>query len=283
MNIVVSLLGTAAVVLFGVAVWVMSLTPPEYNNARTSLVGFSVVTIITYLLWIGTAPAKSLLLKVLVGLACGIVTVGLLPVGLQWIASIQTRTLAEENQQRPRYFGVISPQGANVIFSNQLDAKPSKVEIGDSGSVFTWVGPGRFSFYGSDLTVEVINGEVKVSTQVRDSNGSLIAEMVRNEWSASPPPRAYDRNYSQNALEIISGRKVVLQVRVLPDRIQLQGEWHGRDGYGTRVVKSPNPARPGGLIVFLTPQDPDGVSQNSPQILRMFAYPSGLHLGQMRQ
>jgi hypothetical protein len=290
MNVFLGLCSTVAVVLFGVAVGVMSMTPPEYDVARGSLIGFSVATIITYLLWIGTAPPESLLLKVAVGLACGIVALGLLPVGLQWITTIQTRNfhsmLAEENRQTPRYFGVISPQGSDVRFSNQPGGPASNLEIGDSGAIFGWrgtAGAPLFNFYGSNLTVEVIDGEVKVSTQIRNSDGNLVAEMIRNEWAAAPPPQTWDRNYSRDSVEIIEpSGKVVLQVRALPDRIQLQGEWRGVGGYGTRLVKSQDPAHPGGLIILMTPQNPEG-GPNSPQIPRMFVYPSGLHLGQVRQ
>ncbi|MEJ0092842.1 MAG: hypothetical protein WDN46_05280 [Methylocella sp.] len=49
---------------------------------------------------------------------------------------------------------------------------------------------------------------------------------MRNEWRVTPPPGTLDRNYTDDALEIRgAGGKIVLQLRVLQDRIQLQGEW----------------------------------------------------------
>jgi hypothetical protein len=129
--------------------------------------------------------------------------------------------------------------------------------------------------------VEVIKGMVKVSTQIKDQRGYLIAELVRNEWKAAPPPQTWDKNYSQDSLEVIDPRgNVVLQVTALEDRIRLQGEWWGTDGTGTRLVKSQDPSRPGGFIIMLGPKHKPGPLGDS-QIVTMFKYPSELHLGEL--
>jgi hypothetical protein len=75
----------------------------------------------------------------------------------------------------------------------------------------------------SQFKVELINGKAKISTRITDESGNLIAEIIRNEWKVAPT-RAWDRNYSGDALEVKDSRGyVVLQVRVLADRIQIQG------------------------------------------------------------
>lgn len=75
----------------------------------------------------------------------------------------------------------------------------------------------------SQFTVESSDGNIKVSTRITDSDGNLIAKIVRNEWKVFPG-RSWDRNYSDDALEVRDSRGlVVLQVRTYPDRIQIQG------------------------------------------------------------
>jgi hypothetical protein len=157
------------------------------------------------------------------------------------------------------------------------------LEIGDSGMIFNWLGGNGkplFNFFGSELIVESIGDEIKVTTQVKDNSGRLIAELIRNDWRTAPPPHTWDRNYSKDALEVIDPRgAVVLQVRALPDRIQLQGEWWGDADNCLRFVKSDNPKYPGARMIVRNPTNPYVLLQ-APTIKRMFVYPSDLHLGE---
>jgi hypothetical protein len=78
----------------------------------------------------------------------------------------------------------------------------------------------------SQFKVESIGGKVKVSTRIANDTGSLLIEIIRNEWLVAPPPQTWDRNYSDDALEVRDGSgRIVLQVRSLLDRIQIQGMW----------------------------------------------------------
>jgi len=113
-----------------------------------------------------------------------------------------------------------------------------------------------------------------LTTPVRDRNGNLLAEITRNHWRIYPLYCA-DKNYRKDALEIKdSAGHVVLQVRILPDRIRLQGEWWDTQGNGIRLLSPPNPTPSAGSIVIpLNRQNQHIESLIQP----MFEYPSKDH------
>ena len=57
---------------------------------------------------------------------------------------------------------------------------------------------------GDRFTIEKIDGKLMVSTMIRDSSGNVLAELRRNEWKVAPPPKTWDRNYTDNALEVVN-------------------------------------------------------------------------------
>jgi hypothetical protein len=180
----------------------------------------------------------------------------------------------------PQSFGTLIPRRKLLFSENETGASP-ELEIGDSGTGFSWSGPAGKPMLelvaGSHLIIESIGGRIKVSTQLRDKRGDLVAELIRNDWKVSP--LAWDRNYSDDALEVRNSQgRVVLQVRVIPGKIQLQGEWWDEHGNGTRLVKCPDrqTGKMGGCVVQLGLIDsPDQ------QIIPMFQYPSELHFGEL--
>jgi hypothetical protein len=149
---------------------------------------------------------------------------------------------------------------------------------------FTWGGADGAPMFDfgeqSRLTIQLIDGRLAVSTDVRDRCGDLVAEIVRNEWKIAPPPRTWDRNYTDNALEVKSPRgRIVLQVQLYRDIVRIQGEWRTLNGRGTRLAKCIHPATgaPGGCVIVITPTfDPD-----DPVIKPIFAYPSESHFGEL--
>jgi hypothetical protein len=92
-----------------------------------------------------------------------------------------------------------------------------------------------------DFRINEIEGQIKVSMLVRDESGKLVARLVGNNWEVAPPPKTWDKNYSKDTLEIIgeSGH-VVLQVRCLPDRIQLNGTFYDELGNGLSITPGKN-------------------------------------------
>jgi hypothetical protein len=139
----------------------------------------------------------------------------------------------------PAYSGILVPR-SELLFSPSGKGKIPLVQIGKSDVVLGPEGtpgiqPIKLDPVGalllpgleaSKFTVEAVNGNIKFSCQVLDDAGKMIAEIRRNEWKVVPPPGTFDRNYSSDALEVRDplGR-VVLQVVVLSDRIQIQGAW----------------------------------------------------------
>jgi hypothetical protein len=183
----------------------------------------------------------------------------------------------------PLNFGRIAPHRSFVLWSG---SEPDRMlQIGDSGVFFkNNTSTDNFSkslhfLKQSDLVIERQNKSLKVSVKVRNVKGDLVAEMIRNEWKVSSS--AWDKNYTDDALEIRDSRGlVVLQVRVLPDVIQLQGEWWDESGHGMKMAKCILPdGSPGGCVVLMNPQ----YQPQDPIIEPIFQYPSDLHFGELRR
>jgi hypothetical protein len=180
----------------------------------------------------------------------------------------------------PRWFGVLAPRW--TLFS--ADAEKPVIEVGDSGTMIRWKGPQgvpmTFNFFDqANLTVELIKGRVAISTKIVDTTGKIVAELKQNEWSVAQSPVTYDRNYSDDSLEVINPEgRVVLQVKALPDHIQIQGEWYSSTGSGFRIVSEHE--KSGRVSPQLFSFHP-GYKRCGPQIVPMFKYPSGLHFGEL--
>src|SRR5262249_2126474 len=139
----------------------------------------------------------------------------------------------------PKNFGALIPRRTLLLSPKN---KHPIVEIGDGGTQLIWAGPKGQPLLQvseeSSLIIELIRGRVCVSTKIADANGNVVVELVRNKWRVAPPPMTWDRNYSKDALEVRDpSGAIVLQIKVLPDRIQLQGEWKQKNGSAIRFVK----------------------------------------------
>jgi hypothetical protein len=193
----------------------------------------------------------------------------------------------------PSYAGILMPKG-DTIFSFNGPALISKIEVGTTGTTFTLSKPGEIGtllmpfLSESQFKVETVKGKSRISAGITDQSGNIIVELIRNEWKVAPPPGTWDRNYTDDALEVINPQgKIALQVKVLKDRVQLQGEWWGpflgvapnrpNAPRGVRIVQVDNINQYTGTIYFLPEEG------NAPQIKRMFMYPSELHLGELQQ
>jgi len=134
-----------------------------------------------------------------------------------------------------------------------------------------------------DFKIEVIDGEMKVSTKMLDPNGNVVATIDRNEWDAARRPVSWHRNFNDESFEIMDNSgHVILQVTVLSDRVRLQAIWLKRNGHRALLVQA-NP-RPGysTWIPDLPRESFDG-SDSYLQIPPMFLYPSENHLGQLAE
>lgn len=151
------------------------------------------------------------------------------------------------------------------------------IELGPNGSRIDQGGPAgtpHFNFGGTSLLVEEVDGRLCVSTQIRDCDGKIIAELTKNEWSLGGSA-IFDRNYTDDALEVRDQYgEVVFQVRLFPDRVQVQGKFVGVDGFGTAIL-GPAKKGEGSRIVRSTLPEYKEV-----RIEPIFRYPSSLHFGE---
>jgi hypothetical protein len=142
------------------------------------------------------------------------------------------------------------------------------------------------AIWGIDqFNVEVVDEEIKVSTIIRNEHGSVIAEIYRNEWKVGPPPLSWDRNYTEDTLEVRNDKgHIVLQVRVSSNIVQIQGVWQYPKNPKLLMVVRETPERElheryTGQMIFYDPVD---TSAKWPDISPLFHYPSETHLGELR-
>jgi hypothetical protein len=202
-------------------------------------------------------------------------------------SSFNARSVSSETPiSQPTYAGVLVPKEEKLLFSPTEGGLIPKMQIGES-NVFI-VGPSSPyaatllpALKESQLKVESVDGKMKVSARIVDGSSNLMAELIRNEWKVAPQPHTWDRNYSNDALEVKdpSGR-IVLQVRVLSDRIQIQGLWWidmGPPNGMRQLIVRQNPEEITGAQLVIVPKD----TLDTPPIRARFEYPSELHLGEL--
>src|SRR5437867_5709079 len=82
------------------------------------------------------------------------------------------------------------------------------------------------------LQIRLVSGRLFVTTQIRDENGSMIAEMRDNEWKHQQAPAIFDRNYTQDVLEIRDkSGTIALQVANLGRTIAVAAIFHCENGW----------------------------------------------------
>lgn len=127
---------------------------------------------------------------------------------------------------------------------------------------------------GIPLDIWIKDGELKVSTTLRDENGDILAVLVANEWKVSNS--IFDKNFDENALEIIDKKgNVVLQLEFDGNYIRLAGIFYKEDGEGIYI--GPNKYEKGILIISGLPKNPMGKNIS---IKNIFKYPAELHPGE---
>jgi hypothetical protein len=155
---------------------------------------------------------------------------------------------------------------------------PERVmEVG--GTTFVWKNDPQQDvmkmLYDSGLRIEVEDNELKVSGPIRDRLGHLVASLDKNHWSVTSA--CLDKNYSSDSLEILDLRGLVIfQIKILSDRVQLQGEWRDEFGHGLRLMAGSD----GGIISYWI--DEKSEQQEMKIIEPMFKYPSANHWSELR-
>jgi hypothetical protein len=136
--------------------------------------------------------------------------------------------------------------GVLRLRSGKANAQGLIFQIGKVGTCFNWQGAGEPMKFldGANFNLFIANGELQISIEVVDGQGKRVAKITNNRWEVSPDHSiSWDKNYTDDTLEVLDGRgTVVLQIRLLPDRVQIQGEWHDAFGNGTRIKETPGGA-----------------------------------------
>jgi hypothetical protein len=176
------------------------------------------------------------------------------------------------------YSGVLAPKD-ELLFVPGKQIYP-QLEFGDSGSILKFAGQQGSPLFkiaeDNDITIEVEGGQIKVSTKIRDKKGNLVAEIIKNEWKVNPD-KSWDRNYSKDALEVKDPTgDIVLQVRIVKERVQFQAKLYDATGRGIGFGKMKGPNGWGGAIELTGPNHPKLTLKIEP----IFKYPSALHLGE---
>jgi hypothetical protein len=173
------------------------------------------------------------------------------------------------------------------VLETRIGAGPlPQLELGSSGTIFAYIGPqGQplMQFFNDcHVTIEIRESKITrrrrllVSTQVRNAQGGLIAEIVSNRWQVNPQA-SFDRNYRRDALELkdASG-DVILQARLVADRVQLQAKFRDATGRGVAIGNGPIPA--GGGVMEVTGSAHPHLNLH---ITPIFRYPSSRYFGKL--
>jgi hypothetical protein len=177
---------------------------------------------------------------------------------------------------RLKYAGTLESL-SRILLSKKENIMPS-IELGNGGTIFSFSkNPASIEFLkDNEIKVVVVDGQVKVSTIVRNSSGIIVAELLENEWKVNQN-NSFDRNYSKNAIEVKDNTgDIVLQIKLINDRIQFQGKFY--DGKGNGFSLGGSKDIDGGVMEFTGPKYPKLMLKIEP----IFQYPSDNHLGQFR-
>ena len=193
--------------------------------------------------------------------------------------------LAQPRMYR-KYHREMAEETEGDLYIDNSIAAGANLEAGDSGGIFPWhsANPGPLKLLKDEAVLEAKLGKrgVEVSTVVRDRIGHQVVKVDDNHWQIEKQ-NSVDHNYTNNALEVLdAGGHVVLQLRLLPDRMQIRGEWHDAYGGGVQVIDCPNPMFPkqyGGCIEVFGSKYLERDKRVT--ITPMFKYPSSEHWGEL--
>jgi hypothetical protein len=159
------------------------------------------------------------------------------------------------------------------VISSSIQSAPMSISVGSAEFRMLSKDGVVFDDNGDPLlSIRLLNGKLLVTTRVRDASNGLIAEMNDNEWKHQHQPAIFDRNYTQDALEIReSTGKVVLQVANLGNTVDVAAIFRCKNGW--TYIAGPI-AGEGSAIELRRPSVP--LRFEIPPICN---YPSDLHFG----
>lgn len=226
-------------------------------------------------------------------------------VGLCIIQSKAYHDQARENQVL-KESGILKSLSVTLLSPAQ-ELHPT-LKIGYSNTFLVYTGPSYGyliqAFEDVGLTIWVANGEMKLSTKIRDNKGELIAEIIANEWRIKKD-KLWDLNYNQNALEVKNAAgDVVMQVVMHEDCLQFAARMYSSSGNGLAIggsvvteqdlveheqgkqvfvasVDGPTEVRVGDTVATIEIRpNPPGIPLKL-KIDPIFRYPSDHHFGEL--
>lgn len=140
-------------------------------------------------------------------------------------------------------------------------------------------------FEGVNFIARMNKKKIEVTTTIRDSTGSIILEMIDNEWQVNRPQFAFDRNYNDSTLEVIDNMgNIVFQIQISGNKMILNARFVKPDGQliMSFPVLEPSDRMPGisGIVNYES-----GNYKLASQIKfrPYFKYPSALHPNELME
>jgi hypothetical protein len=134
-------------------------------------------------------------------------------------------------------------------------------------------------FTTNQLKVEFVNNKLSVSADIKNSNGTRIAQIVNNEWKTVDPNTLlfWDRNYNAYAFEIIGSNNVPTFQVIMRDsnRIQIGGLFYTEHG---RIYFEP---RADGALLYVNYTDSQLEDAHIPTAFKYPALTDPSNLGRM--
>jgi hypothetical protein len=156
------------------------------------------------------------------------------------------------------------------------------IEFGDSGIKYFWRPTDEPLRFLKDTKLSLRTGEngIEISTTILDHAGNRIVWIENNHWHVAAPPISGDKNFTDDTLEVLdSGGRVILQAHLLPDRVQMRGEWHDKFNKGVEISDCyRNGGTHGCLQVF---GENWSEEKQEATIHPIFKYPSSAFLGEL--
>jgi len=121
----------------------------------------------------------------------------------------------------------------DIMLSAGVTFQYSNIDLANGFNLST-IFPFGINFVDDQFRIQFMNNKISVSADIRNSNNTIIAQIVNNEWKTVSPDTLlfWDRNYNAYAFEIIGSNNIpTLQVIMVgSNRIQIGGLFYTQTG-----------------------------------------------------
>jgi hypothetical protein len=162
---------------------------------------------------------------------------------------------------------------SGVLTSAQSEIPPMFISVGKFKFTLASSANGVLFSDGAEplLSIRTAGGRMLISTRILNERGELTAELRDNEWSVASRPGMFDRNYTDEALEVRDSRgKVALQTVAFGGAVHVAALLRCKSGRGVLIA----PFKDGALMQAVPPGAEPFYS-----IPPICDYPSDVHFG----